>query len=591
MRSRPLFQLAAVAVSMALVCLGLEHAQRVDGLRAWLDLHPTEALINVLLAATLGWALLAATGRAVLAVVLAAVPFALLTAGHVSKLAHTGKPLYPWDVLLFRQAFVLSDYAWRWAVVIALLATAGLVGVVLERRWWASLGWRARLAALAPAVLLPVLLWPDPAKALRPLAVQHRLWVQAENYRDNGLLLAFTLNLPATRVQRPPNYSRAAVREAARAQHPIANTDEQPTVIVVMSESFFDVTTLPGLTFTPDPLPTVHRLQRESASGRLYAPSFGGGTANTEFEALTGHSMRFLPTGSVPYQQYLRRPHTSLASIYARQGYRTAAIHTFHRWFWERDTVYPKLGFHSFTGLEDMPEAPRAGAYTSDAELTRRIVDEVQRAPTPLFLFAVSMEAHGPYAPARYETSDIDVTGALDDAARAELGSYVESIHHADRELQSLIDALSGLDRPVIVLFFGDHLPSLPLTYRQLGVINAQGQVDRADLPLRTRLHQVPLVAWSNRPGLPRELGDLSASFFPPLVLELTGTPGTRYTDFLRAVRQAAPVVLPGIVAEADGAPTEEPSERFRGLEAAWWTLEYDALFGDEWLSQDETEG
>ncbi len=578
---------------MAALCLGLEAAHRPDGIVAWLSEHPLEAFINGLMATAVGWAVLALVGRAWLATVLTAAPLVALTAGHIAKLENTGKPLYPWDVFLFREAVALAPYAAKWASPGVVLVGALLVvgGVVLERRWWSAVSLRVRVAAVVPVIVLAVALTPDPAKRLAPLRVQHLIWVQSDNYRVNGLLLAFTLNLPSTRVQRPPNYTREAVRAALSQTEPSLTTPEQPSVIVVMSESFFDVTRLEGLRFEPDPLPTLHRLQRESSSGKLYSPSFGGGTANTEFEVLTGHSMRFLPTGSVPYQQYLRRKQSSLASIYAGQGYRTAAIHTFHRWFWERESVYAQLGFDAFTGLEDMPDAGVDGIYPSDAELTQRIIEEVKVDQRPVFLFAISMEAHGPYEPGRYGTHDIGVDGPLDERAMSELSSYVESIHHADRELQALIDGLSALERPVVVVFFGDHLPSLPNVYRQLGVFNAQGQVDRADLQLRTRLHEVPLVMWTNTGELPRDLGPMSASFLGPLLLELTGTPGTRYTDFLRGVHQRMPVVLPGIIAELDGTLTEQMPEAYRGLESAWWTLEYDSLFGDEWLSQEPTEG
>lgn len=139
------------------------------------------------------------------------------------------------------------------------------------------------------------------------------------------------MNFPAANVQRPPSYSPEAVRAAAARGTPHLITADMPDIVVVMSESLFGPTRVPGLSFAKDPLPNLHRLQHEAASGRLYSPVFGGGTANTEFELLTGHTARFLPPGSVPYQQYVRRKQQSLASIFQARGYRTEAVHMYHR--------------------------------------------------------------------------------------------------------------------------------------------------------------------------------------------------------------------------------------------------------------------
>ncbi|TIT57607.1 MAG: hypothetical protein E5W60_23715, partial [Mesorhizobium sp.] len=142
------------------------------------------------------------------------------------------------------------------------------------------------------------------------------MWDQKENYASNGFALAFALNVPMAHVSAPSGYSDKAIAAIERPQVTASVPDEKPDIIVVMSESFWDPTKLPGVTITPDPIPNVRALR----SGYMFSPEFGGMTANIEFEALTGFSNAFLPAGSIPYQQYVRTPTPSLATFLKSEG-------------------------------------------------------------------------------------------------------------------------------------------------------------------------------------------------------------------------------------------------------------------------------
>ena len=138
---------------------------------------------------------------------------------------------------------------------------------------------------------------------------------------------------------------------------------KKPNVIFVMSEAFWDPTLLTNVTFSEDPVPTIHRLQKESSTGYLLSPQFGGGTSNVEFEVLTGNSMSFLPGGSIPYQQYISKPIPSLASYFADQGYKSMGIHSYEGWFWDRNKVYKELGFESFKSSEHFVNPGNEGLF------------------------------------------------------------------------------------------------------------------------------------------------------------------------------------------------------------------------------------
>jgi phosphoglycerol transferase MdoB-like AlkP superfamily enzyme len=591
---RSLVQVALVAIvgSAASVALELFNRHSVGDLVVWSARAPLEATCNAMFAVLLAWAALALTGRVVVSLLLLMAVLGLLGTLHATKLQILGKPLFPWDLVLqYREALALFPQmtASGWGRVALIAGVLVIVGI-----WWAAKRDRSPLPFASRGLLGVVVvvacwaIFPRVDKALARFGIHHTRWQQSESYRVNGLLLGIALNANTAVVNAPADYGASSVAAAwgSAPRATSAGSAEPPTVIMVMSESFFDATRLPNVKFVDDPIPNVRRLQAQHASGTLFPPVFGGGTANTEFEVLTGHSMRFLPEGSVPYQQYLHRKHPSLASLYAAQGYETVAVHTFHRWFWERDQVYQHLGFERFVGLEDMPEPVLAGSYPSDEMLTAQLIEQFEKRTRPLFMYGISMEAHGPYQAARYPRQTVRFEGPLDADARDQLSSYVDSAHNADRELGVLVDYFSRVETPVFIVFFGDHLPSLPRVLEQTGAITSLKELN---LEQRAFIHQVPLLIWSNTPAAPKQLGGFSTSFLGPVVLELTGTPGSRYTDFLSEVHRVLPVMLPGLVKDANGVISAEPPEELAPLERAWWTLEYDQLFGAQYLERDKS--
>ena len=220
------------------------------------------------------------------------------------------------------------------------------------------------------------------------------MWDQKENYAFNGFTLAFALNLPMANVPAPAGYSAEAIGDIPG--FPAASVPaDKPDIIIVMSESFWDPTKLPGVTITPDPIPTV----RETRSGSMFSPEFGGMTANIEFEALTGFSNAFLPYGSIPYQQYIHGAVPSLATFLQGEGYATRALHPFSEWFWNRSPVYQAFGFDRFLSEERMPPIAKRGPLASDAAFTEEIIRQADLMRKPFFFFAVTLQGHGPYEP------------------------------------------------------------------------------------------------------------------------------------------------------------------------------------------------
>ncbi len=312
-------------------------------------------------------------------------PIALLPALiSKQKQIYLSDPLYPTDFLFGRQIMELMpvlvrDRPWTAAgmAVGIVLAVAGLTCLlVFAWRRFPRLTHRERLGRLVFAVPLIAgfvhIMDFNQFSWLRDrLNIIPMMWDQTENYRHNGFTMAFALNLPMANVSAPAGYMGDAINGIETPIVPAGTTHRgKPDVIVIMSESLFDPTRLPNVTFSADPMPTMRAIQ----SGNIMSPEFGGMTANVEFEALTGFSNAFLPYGSIPYQQYIRDPIPSLATFFKGEGYVSRAIHPFQSWFWNRSAVYKAFGFDTFRSEEKLPAMTKRGIFTSDEALTKEIM-------------------------------------------------------------------------------------------------------------------------------------------------------------------------------------------------------------------------
>lgn len=519
-------------------------------------------------------------------------PLALLLAfiGHQKSL-YLGDPLYPTDFLYARQIVELMPLLVRErplaGIGIAVGIVAGISLLVFAWRYWRrrmpALSFWARISRLAIAIpalafFVSIMDYATFSWTRDRLQIIPMMWDQKENYNSNGFAIAFALNVPMAKVNAPHGYSAKAIDAIARTDVVASLPEEKPDIIVVMSESFWDPTRLPGVSITPDPIPTV----RAARSGNVFSPEFGGMTANVEFEALTGFSNAFLPTGSIPYQQYVRAPVPSLATFLRSEGYETRAIHPFAGWFWNRAPVYKAFGFDRFMSEENMPPLEKRGPLASDAALTEEIIRQADATEHPFFYFAVSLQSHGPYEPNRYVNTTHKVDAPTSQWARDSILSYAEGASDADRGLQRLMDWAAKRKRPTVIAFFGDHLPPLGAVYVETGFMKEP--VAKRKAPINDMLvqHETPLVVWSNRTGPARDLGSISPAFLPLHVLETAGISHPYYTGFLGRVHERFRVVdrnvlLPRLGAtKFDWSREKEIDPMIRDFR---W-LQYDMMFG-----------
>lgn len=243
---------------------------------------------------------------------------------------------------------------------------------------------------------------------------------------------------------------------------------EQPDIIVLQSESYFDPAIMNGYR-AADWVPNLRRLQKLGQHGDMHVPTFGGGTIRTEFEILTGLPLHFFPQLNYPYLGLKESHIEGLAQALKSAGYHTLAIHPNQGGFWDRISVFRRMGFDQFID-KDSPafrHAKRQGFYISDQALTNVIVDSLKPSGPPQFIFAISMESHGPYRNIPIhkdriaERDAIPVPRGVDATGARILRDYLLHQRDADRELGRLADVLAKRDRPSLLVFYGDHLPGL----------------------------------------------------------------------------------------------------------------------------------
>ncbi len=342
-----------------------------------------------------------------------------------------------------------------------------------------------------------------------------------EGYTKNGFLYAFGCSLFESGVDEPENYSDDSVEGiASKLDDDIADTKDRPNVIFVQLESFIDPDEINGLEFDGDPVPNFNALCRDYPSGHLSVQVVGGGTANTEFEILTGMNLKYFGTIEYPYETLAEsRTCESMAYNYKALGYKAHAIHNFSAGFYMRNEVFANLGFDTFTPFEYMSDIVYNDiGWAKDAILERYIFSALESTEERDFIFAISVQGHGSY-PTDFDdsVSDIDTTYHSDDISdySSKIDYYVSQMHEMDDFVGSLVSALSEFKEECVVVFYGDHIPGIGFTDEMM----KSGSVNKTEY-----------VIWSNF-GLDGKDLDLTSYQLAAHVQEMLGFSSGKITQ------------------------------------------------------------
>ncbi|MBO9664341.1 LTA synthase family protein [Dokdonella sp.] len=443
-------------------------------------------VLNALPALTLFGLLIAMTRRVLLPCWLVLLAIGALYAANSAKLGRLQAPLLPGDLRFLTEPGpalrLFSQYLHFDAIHLLVLAGALALSFALcrERRLQSLSGWRAPLlGALALLSGLGLLAGSTPWRRLyQSTELAFQPWALTESVVRTGLigsLLVYHWEITGNGV---PAADREAAVALLRRHAPTlrsalaASTFERPDIVVVQSESLFDPARLRGV-LSGRYLHEYRRLAQRATYGDMVVPTYAGGTIRTEFEVLTGAPLRSLGGVQYPWLELDGETYPGIAHTLAAQGYRTLAIHPNAAAFWNRTQAYEALGFERFVDGAAFADAAIVGLFTADAALTDRVLAELADDGPPQFVFAISMENHGPHD----WRPDLDaqrlaalpMPEGLDAGAREWFANYLYLLDDADRELGRLADALLQRQRRTLLLFYGDHLPDLAPVYAQLG--------------------------------------------------------------------------------------------------------------------------
>lgn len=380
------------------------------------------------------------------------------------------------------------------------------------------------------------------------------------NYTSFGLVVGFLHNLNrsayASRVSLPDDprtVARAwtnlsASMEAVPAPVPPA-PGERPHVVVVLSESFWDPTWLEGLAIDPDPLPEFRRLASgtNGCAVHTFSPIFGGYTCNAEFEVLTGIAMATLPGGIVPHRHGFKGWIPALPSVFKEQGYATIAVHPFLPDFWNRNLVYPRIGFDRFIHMGTMRNREVKGRFIGDNAAADEVGALLEEATAPTFLLLITMQNHSPYGDHRYgevETNSVTVTSPTLHADSVR--DYVHGLRDADAMMGQLTRRLTGLDRRVLLLFLGDHQPNLVPPGSAPGAFTQRLREEVCVLPVPavTGKFQGVALLWSSRGPAPiPPPGPVCLAALPSRLLREAGLAMPPFFSLSEHVFRAYPVL------------------------------------------------
>ena len=529
----------------------------------------TPQVLNLIMFELLALLLFSVFGKLHVALMAETLFFAIYGLANYFVLNFRSVPIQPWDLLSIGTAASVAgnyDYTLDRQALLVVLGFLFLLILEFFCRFTLKKGtWKLRLPMAATLVVMLGafgLMFHSDEIVEQKLRLYNKLFTPTTISYKNGTALAFVMELRYLSVDKPAGYNAdtaaqelAALEEESMSEPAMAGAGsdegEFPNIIVIMDEAFSDPAILGDFTVNQDYMPFVHSLldgAENTVSGWLNVSVLGGNTANTEFEYLTGNTMAFLPQGSIPYQQYIKGETPSLASHLAGLGYQTVAMHPYNASGWDRDTVYPAMGFSEMYFLPDFDNAAKVRNYVSDQSDFEKIVEIYEnKGDNPLFLFNVTMQNHSSYTES-FDNFDpqIEVEGGSQT-----LNNYLSLLSLSDAALGELISYFEEQEEDTIIVFFGDHQttnsviePILKQNGKSSSTLTEEEQADR---------YKVPFFIWANF-DIEEETGvETSANYLGAKTLEAAGVPMDGYFTYLSGLSETVPVISANHVTLADG--------------------------------------
>ncbi len=430
------------------------------------------------------------------------------------KMTYRQEPIYPDDLKMIKEFGLLKDMTGTTSFYLL----AGMILLVVAGGCWAiyrSFKKDKKFQAIRVITLFTTIFaliyishFNNPNNLLRKAYNKTALWIpysQKMNYYNTGFIGGFLYNLKIDPMEKPKGYSEEKIKEITSHYQKLADeknktaSEEQPNIIYVMSESFSDPSRLNGVEITGDPLADYYAVTDQTYSGQMLSQNYGGGTANIEFEALTGFSMGlFNAQLTTPYTMLVPKMNQlpSIVSTLKDQNYHTTAIHPYNTSMYKRKDVYEVLGFDEFISENTMTytDTIEDNPYISDASAYQEVMDLLKEDDTPQFIHLVTMQTHMPYD-GKYQ--QLEYTAKTEDnSGISSLENYLQDISYSSQSLNAFTEELKKLSRRTLVVFWGDHLPGIysdtiqnsnekhTLHETQFLMFDSQGELEKNEAPV-----------------------------------------------------------------------------------------------------------
>ncbi|CAA9380448.1 MAG: hypothetical protein AVDCRST_MAG47-2119 [uncultured Nocardioidaceae bacterium] len=554
--------------------------------------------------------LIALTGRVLLSATALLAVSAALGFANYEKLGLRQEPLYPSDVAFAGQVGFLRDMVGLRPIVLLSVGLLVLVAVVLvatrflrrfippiqrvtePRLWRAWIMARVAILALVATFVVHAVHFNADGNKLRQAylgaGVEWVEWSQRANYLRHGFMAGVLYNTPTPAMERPTGYSEEAMDEIVERWSEVADRTnagrsndvlDDLNVVVVLSESFSDPTRLTDVRIGRDPIPFTHRLMDRTPSGEMLTQFIGGGTANMEFEVLTGFSLsQFTPQMNTPYQQLVPNYSSfpSAVGLFESLGHVPVAIHPFRSIMYDRDRVYPTLGFDSFVSERTMPSLERleSSDFASDESSFTEVERQIDEQDDPVFVNLVTMQNHYPMT-GNY--ADPFFVGKSVGVVKNQLGAFARGLRYSDVALRDFLTELEESPERTAVVFYGDHAP--PFWPRSKVFEQNEEQ-----------LRKTPFFLWTNFEKLPpRDLPLTSPTHFLPLLFNELEAPLTPYYAMLSALHDEVPAMAMGEYHSAEGDVVTDVGDldpAAQQLLADYRMVQYDLTVGERWSQE-----
>lgn len=463
---------------------------------------------------------------------------ALIGVVNFIKLNLKGEPFLPWDIFSIKEGLAISEENDLGTYIS--LETVGFVLIPYFFIYKLDIKENIKrvirpicVTVTVTAIFVTQLLWNED-RMVGYFNISNLVWNQSNNLSSNKLPLITVMNSKYLTVEEPENYSQDAVERLVKKSTTEINKEyiNEPNVIIVMNESWADLRNVNSLEIFDQVMASLECYKERSLYGFTLSPVIGGGTANAEYEVLTGQSTRFLPLGSIAYPMFIGEETFAISKYFKNKGYYSVAIHPYLRTFWNREDVYRKFLFDEYYSDEIVDSPIYKNGYIADSEVVQKIIEvSNEKGDRPLFCFAVTMQNHQPYNnPEQYEQL-IDIpSGIFEEDVEKNLEVYLTGVQDANQMFIELANYIDGLDEPTLLLMFGDHYPPLGEKVYEALMGKKWETLTQEEI---MEFYKTPFIAYRNYDDTSKDLGLLSMFYLLPIIFEESNIDMPYYFKFL----------------------------------------------------------